>query len=321
MPHDSPIGGGPGRLAPVAAKAIVGRVTALSVATACALAAMKLGAVLASGSVAVLASLADSALDVFASVVTFFAVRYAAQPADNEHRFGHGKAETFAALVQAGVITLSAALLAREAVNRFLNPSAIAHGGWAIAVMVVSIAATIGLVWAQSHAVRKTGSLAVTGDRLHYSSDLAANFAVILGVILAMFGAGWADPLVAAGIAAWLLWGAWQIAVGAYNQMMDRELPDEDRDRIRALALDDPAVLQVHDLRTRASGPLVHVQFHADLDPALTLEAAHKVMVEAEKRILAVYPGADILIHPDPAGRAESHGADHFRRESADAAE
>src|SRR5690606_38643681 len=161
--------------------------------------------------------------------------------------------------------------------------------------------------------VRATGSVAVTGDRLHYASDLAANVAVIVGVALSLAGWTWADPIAAGLIALWLLWGAWQVAGGAVNQMMDRELPDEERAAIEALVREDPRILAVHQLRTRAAGPLVHIQLHIDLDPTISLVAAHAVMVAAEERILAVYPGADVLIHPDPQGRAARHGVEHFR--------
>ena len=164
--------------------------------------------------------------------------------------------------------------------------------------------------------MRATGSVAVSGDRLHYASDLAANGAVIMGVLLTLAGYQWADPVAAALVAAWLLWSAWHVASGALDQMMDRELPDEDRHRILALAQDDPRVRDVHQLRTRAAGPLVHIQFHVDLDPRISLEVAHAIMVAIEERILAVYPGADILIHPDPQGRAAPHGAPHFRSEA-----
>jgi cation diffusion facilitator family transporter len=315
-PHARPHTGGPGRLTPSEARKHTSRVTAASVAVAAVLALAKLAVVIASGSVAVLASLADSALDLFASLATFFAVRYAAAPADAEHRFGHGKAEAFAALFQAGVVTLSAALLAREAAARLFEPRPIEHGGWALGVMVFSIALTAGLIWAQTRAVRATGSVAVIGDRLHYASDLAANAAVIVGVLLTLAGWTWADPAAAALIALWLLWSAWGVVKGAVDQMMDHELPDADRARITELALQDPRLLAVHQLRTRAAGPLVHIQFHADMEPKLSLDQAHVVMVAAEQRILAVYPGADIIIHPDPKGRAEAHGAAHFRSES-----
>jgi cation diffusion facilitator family transporter len=313
--HNHRAGGGPGRLTPADARAVTGPVTAFSVAISGGLTAVKIAGVVATGSVAMLASMADSALDLVAALGTFFAVRYAAAPADAEHRYGHGKAEAFAALFQAGIITLSAALLGREAVSRLIAPAPIERGGLAIAIMVASMALTAALLWAQTRAVRATGSVAVEGDRLHYLSDLAANAAVMIGLVLALAGWTQADAISAGVVALWLLWSAWRLAGGAVNQMMDRELPDQDRERIAALAQEDPRVRAVHQLRTRAAGPLVHIQFHADLDPAMSLETAHGVMVAAEERILEIYPGADILIHPDPQGRAQPHGAPHFRSE------
>lgn len=314
MPHDhAHAAGGPGRLAPQDALAITGRTTVLSVSVAAVLTVAKLAAVAATGSIALLASLADSALDLAAALVTFFAVRYAATPADEEHRFGHGKAEAFAALFQAVLVAVSAALVAREAVTRLFEPRGIEHGLWAVLAMLGSIALTSGLVWVQSRAVAKTGSVAVAGDRAHFASDIAANIVVLAGIGAAMAGLGWADPLVGVAVAAWLAWSAWGVAQGALDQMMDRELPDEERDRICALVLADDRVRGVHQLRTRGSGPLAHMQFHVDLDPGLTLDQAHRIMVDAERRLLEAYPGADVIIHPDPAGLAEPHGNPHLK--------
>ncbi len=313
MPHDH-AHASPGRIAPSDAAKITARITWFSVGAAILLSAVKLAAVIASGSVALLASLGDSALDLVAALITFFAVRYAATPADKEHRHGHGKAEAFAALMQAGIVAISATLIAREAANRFLSPDPVEQTAWALSAMAVSIVVTILLVNAQTRAVNQTGSVAVVGDRMHYASDLAANFSVIVALVLAGYlGVRWADPVVGLGVALWLLWSAWNVAKGALDQMMDRELADEDRDRIRALAAADPAILGVHQLRTRAAGPFVHIQFHADLPPGITLDEAHRVMVAAERRILDAYPGADVLIHPDPHGEAEPHGNPHMR--------
>lgn len=311
MPHDPGPEGGPGRLPPKEALAHTARVTSLAIVVAGALALMKLVGFWMSGSVALLASLADSALDCTASLVTFFAVRYAATPADAEHRFGHGKAEAFAGLFQAGLITLSATLVARESIERFLDPQPILNGVWPLAVMGVSLALTGGLIWAQTRAVERTGSVAVAGDRAHYIADLAANLAVIAGVGLSLAGLGWADPLVGLGVAVWLLWGAWQVGQGALDQMMDRELDDDARERIRALAAADPRVISIHNMRTRAAGPIIHVQFHAELADDLSLRDAHDIMVAIERRILVEFPGADVLIHPDPVG-ALPHGNPHL---------
>jgi cation diffusion facilitator family transporter len=300
-------------LAPEAAAKITRRTAALSVGVAILLIILKAGAWFVSGSVAMLSSLADSALDFAASLFTMFAVRYAATPPDREHRFGHGKAEAFAGLFQAGLVAISAVMIVIEAVHRLLNPVALTHETAAIVVMLVSIGATGALVWAQTRAIAATGSLATSGDRAHYGADLAANIVVILGIVAAAsFGWTWADGAAGILIALWLAWGAWQVARGAADHLMDHEMPAEDRARIRALAMEGGRIVGVHDLRTRMSGPYVHVQFHADMAPDLTLDEAHHIIVEAEKRIRAAYPAADLIIHPDPGDRAEPHGLDYF---------
>lgn len=294
---------------PAETAALTRRITGLSVATAGVLVALKTVAWFASGSTAVLASLADSALDLLASLVTFFAVRYAVVPPDAEHRFGHGKAEAFASLFQAGLVFASAALVGREAVVRLLDPRPVENGAWAIGVMVVSILLTGLLITAQTRALRRLSSVAVSGDRAHFASDLGSNAAALVGIAgAAWFGLNVLDAVAALIVAALLLWGATGVFREAGAQLMDRELPDEDRYRIIAAASADPRVIDVHGLRTRASGPFVHIQLHLDLDPALTLEAAHDVLIGAEKRILAIFPSADILIHPNPRGRAAPHG-------------
>lgn len=320
MPHDAIEAGGPGKLAPAKAKKITTRVTALSVGVAGTLVAAKLVAFLLSGSVAMLASLADSALDLAASLTTFFAVRYAASPADLEHRYGHGKAEAFASLMQAMLVLGSALFLMWESWKRFADPQPIEASTIAVSVMALSIALTVALIWAQSRAVRATGSLAVTGDRAHYAADLGANGVVIAGLVMAgYFGIERADPIVGALVALWLVWTAFDVGSSAFQSLMDRELPDEEREKILKIAADDSRVLGVHQLRTRASGPFIHIQLHMDLDPGLTLVRAHQIVVAAEKRIMTAYPAADVLIHPDPKGRAEPHGNRYFRAETSEA--
>lgn len=287
----------------------------LSLAVAVTLIALKTWAWLVSGSVAILASLADSALDLAASVITFFAVRYAAAPPDREHRFGHGKAEAFAGLLQGGLVAVSGLIIAAEAVPRLFAPEPISHGYESILVMLLSIALTAGLVAYQTRAVRRTGSVATRADRLHYAGDLGANAVVLLGIGAgAYLGIGWADPAAALLIAAWLVYGSLKVAREAADHLLDREVPDATRARIRSLAEADQRILRVHDLRTRTSGPYMHIQFHVELDPDLSLEAAHGIVVAAENRIRDQFPTADIIIHPDPKGRAEPHGHEHFER-------
>jgi ferrous-iron efflux pump FieF len=297
------------RLSPAESAALTRRVTLLSVATAAVLVVIKLAAWLASGSTALLASMADSGLDLIASLATAFAVRYAVAPPDAEHRFGHGKAEAFASLMQAGLVFASAALIAREAATDFLDPHPLRQEGWAIGVMLISTVLTLGLIVAQTRVLRRTSSVAVSGDRAHYATDLASNVIALAGISAsALLGLNGLDAAAAIAIAALLLWGAVGVFREAANQLMDRELPDADRARIVSLATEDPRLTDVHQLRTRASGPYIHIQMHVDLDPQLTLDAAHAVIVAAEKRILAAFPAADIIIHADPRGRAEPHG-------------
>ena len=289
--------------------ALTRRITLLSVATAAVLVALKAGAWLASGSVAVLASLADSALDLVASLATFFAVRYAVAPPDAEHRFGHGKAEAFASLFQAGLVFASAALVCREAVGDLMNPRPLRQEGWAVAVMAISTVLTGALISAQTKVLRQTGSIAVSGDRAHYASDLASNVVALAGVALsAWFGLIGFDAVAALIVAALLLWGAIGVFREASGQLLDRELSPESRSRIFELITRDRRITGVHQLRTRAAGPFVHMQMHIDLDPQLSLADAHEVLVAAEKRVLEEFPSADIIMHADPRGQAEPHG-------------
>lgn len=285
------------------------RVTTLSVATAITLVLAKTGAWMASGSVALLASLADSGLDLLASLVTLFAVRYAVAPPDAEHRFGHGKAEAFASLMQGGLVFASAALIGREAIAALLDPRPMVSGGWAMAVMVLSTLLTIALISAQSRVLKLTNSVAVAGDRAHYAADLASNLVALAAIAgTSLFNIGWLDGAGGLAVAVWLLWGAIGVFREAANELMDRELPEDSREQIVALMTLDSRIKGVHQLRTRASGPYVHMQMHADLDPDITLAEAHEAMVAAEKRVLEAFPAADIIVHPDPRGRAEPHG-------------
>ena len=284
-------------------------ITAMSVVTALVLTALKAAAWLMGGSVALLASLADSGLDLVASLITFFAVRYAAEPPDAEHRFGHGKAEAFSSLMQAGLVFASAALVGREAIGRLLSPQPVTNEGWGVAVMAVSVVLTGVLIAAQSRVLKQTASVAVSGDRAHYASDLASNAAALVGLgLVGLTGLVVFDAVAGLTVTAILLWSAVGVFREAGNQLMDHELPARDRARIVALLVQDPRLTDVHQLRTRASGPYVHIQMHVDLDPDLSLEAAHEVVVAGERRVLAEYPAADIIIHADPRGRAEPHG-------------
>ena len=284
-------------------------ITRLSVGVALVLTAVKAAAWAASGSIAMLASLADSGLDVVAAGATFFAVRYAASPPDREHRFGHGKAEAFASLTQAGLVFASAALVAQQAIVHLVAPHPLAYEAWGLVVMAGSTVLTGLLVFAQTRVLRQARSVAVEGDRLHYMADVASNLIAFAGIGVSLL-AHRPEPDAIAGlaVAGWLVWGAIGVFRRAAFELMDHELSDDARRRIVELMTTDPKVRDVHQLRTRASGPYVHVQMHADLDPTLSLVEAHRVMVAAERRVLDAFPAADIIIHPDPRGAAEPHG-------------
>lgn len=282
------------------------RATYASVTVAVILIALKFAAWLATGSVAMLATLVDSMLDAAASLVNLFAVRQALTPADREHRFGHGKAEPLAGLVQSAFIAGSALFLFVEVARRLVNPHAVEQGGMALAVMGVSVVLTLGLVSFQRYVVRKTASLAISADKLHYFGDLLANVAVAVALVLAtQFGLHWADPVFGGLIAVYIVWSAWEIIRQSLDQLMDRELPDEDRKRIREIALSHPEVRAVHDLRTRASGRDIFIQIHIELDRAATLVRAHEVSDAVEKRLQEAFPAAEVIIHQDPEGLDE----------------
>lgn len=290
-------------------RAATRNVALLSVAVAAILIIVKAIAWRMSGSVAILASLSDSVLDLVASLITVYAVRYAAAPPDAEHRFGHGKAEAFSSLMQGGLVFASGALIGREAIDAFLHPRPVEHGLAGVVVMVISIGLTLALITAQTRVVKASGSIAISGDRAHYAADLASNVVALVGVgAAAWLGLSWIDAAAGLIVALWLIWGAIGVFREASAQLMDRELPDGERERIVALATSDPRVLGVHQLRTRASGPYVHIQMHADLAADISLAEAHSIIVAAENRVLEAFPSADLIIHPDPRGLAEKHG-------------
>lgn len=277
--------------------------TYASVTTAALLVAAKLAAWIVTDSVAMLSALIDSFLDVLASLVNLYAVRQALQPADREHRFGHGKAEALAGLGQAAFITGSAVFLLFEAGRRLASPEPVENSGIGIAVMVLAIAATLALVAFQRHVVRQTGSMAIAADSLHYRSDLFLNASVIAALILSA-SIGWqsADPIFAIGIAAVVMFSAWRIIRAAFDNLMDRELSDELRDQIRSIALSHPEVRNMHDLRTRKSGTDSFIQLHLDLSADISLLRAHEIADAVEAMIKDAFPEAEVMIHQDPEG-------------------
>lgn len=289
-----------------AALGLAHRAALASVATAILLGALKGWAAWKTGSVAVLASLADSLLDLVASLVTLGGVHWAAQPADDKHRFGHGKAEALAALFQVALIAVSAFAILLRAVQRLLTSAASSDAGAGIGVSLVAIVATLALTAYQRSVVRRTGSIAISTDHIHYQSDLYLNVAVIAALALDQY-AGWqgADALFGIGIALWLLFGAWRGSVAAIDQLMDKEWPEEKRQRFVEVAARHPDLIGLHDLRTRTSGVRDFVQFHLWMDPHMTVAEAHAVTERLEQALEAEFPGTEILIHVDPEGQVD----------------
>jgi len=284
--------------------------TYAAVFVALSLIGIKTWAFLETSSVSILSTLVDSLLDLGASIVNLLAVRHALVPADDDHRFGHGKAEALAGLFQSAFIVGSAIFLLLQASERLLNPKAVEETTIGVSVMVASILLTLALVIFQKIVIKKTNSVAISADSLHYAGDLLVNFSVIIALVLsAQFGWIYADALFAIGIAAYITYNAWSIIRLSFSDLMDEELPDEEREKILALALSHPGVWGVHDLRTRRSGQTVFIQMHVDLSPDINLKEAHIISEEVEHSVLTLYPEAEAIIHQDPApsGLANPH--------------
>ena len=291
---------------PAAAQRLRVRATYASLAVAAVLIAAKLVVWISTDSVALLSSLVDSFVDAAASLVNFFAVRQAIVPADREHRFGHGKAEPLAALGQSAFLIGSAILLMFEAVRRLVSPAPVEGAAAGIAVMVFAIAVTLGLVAYQRHVIRHTGSIAVGADELHYRSDLILNLGVIATLMLgSTLHLPILDPLFGGAVGLWIIYGAVRIARLSLVQLMDREMPDTERARVRAIAEGHPEVTAVHDIRTRIAGPTTFIQLHIEMDGGMNLLRAHEISDAVEAQIQAAFPHAEILIHEDPAGIEE----------------
>jgi ferrous-iron efflux pump FieF len=288
---------------------LTARAALASVSVALFLLALKSYAAWATGSVAMLGSLADTGLDVLASLITLYGVRVAAEPADREHRFGHGKAEALAALAQVGIIAFSALGIGWRAVDRLLGHQATANAGYGIVVSIIAILATLGLLAYQRRVIVRTGSVAIATDHVHYQSDLLLNLSVIAALVLEQYlRLTGADAIFGIFIALWLLWGAWRASSRAVDQLMDREWPEEKRRRFVEVAARHPALKGLHDLRTRTSGARDFVQFHVWVDPRMTVAEAHRVMDEVEHKLEAEFPGVEVLIHIDPEGQVDQPG-------------
>ena len=293
-------------LAPSERAKLTARAAMASIAMAVTLIVLKSYAALQTASMAMLGSLADSGLDLVASLVVLLGVRIAAVPADSDHRFGHGKAEALAALVQVILISLSAIFIAFRAAQRLISGAETAQAELGIGVSIVAMVLTVALITYQRHVVRRTGSLAIGTDRLHYSSDLLLNGSVIAALVLDQFaGFKGADAVFGILIALWLLWGAWKASSHALDQLMDKEWPEDLRDRFLAAAREYPELGGLHDLRTRTSGTHQFAQFHVWVPAEWTVREAHDRLDRVEEELLRRFPGTEILIHVDPEGQTD----------------
>ena len=277
-----------------------------SIAMAVTLIVLKAWASAATSSMAMLGSLADSGLDLIASLVLLLGVRVAALPADHDHRFGHGKAEALAALMQIVLITLSALFIGFRAIERLISGAETAAAELGIIVSVIAMVLTAALITYQRRVVQRTGSLAIGTDRLHYASDLLLNGAVVIALMLDQFaGVRGADAVFGLLIAAWLMWGAWRASGQAFDQLMDREWPEDLRARFLAAAREYPELGGLHDLRTRTSGTHHFAQFHVWVPGAWTVQEAHDRLDRIEEQLQQRFPGTEILIHLDPEGQTD----------------
>ncbi|MFC3608714.1 cation diffusion facilitator family transporter [Stutzerimonas tarimensis] len=280
------------------------RATRAALATALFLAACKAVAWWLSGSVSLLAGLTDSLLDGAASMLNLMAVHYSLRPADDDHRYGHGKAEALAGLGQAAFIAISALVVGYQGVDRLLNPAPLGAAGVGIAVMILSLVMTALLLAYQYHVIRITRSTAIRADSLHYRSDLLLNSSILVALILASFGLERVDALFGIGIAFYILWSALSIVREAGRVLMDKEISPEVNEHMHRLACAVPGVLGCHDLRTRVSGTRWFVQAHIELPGAMPLTRAHDLCESVEHAIRHEYPSAEVLVHPDPVDRS-----------------
>ena len=274
--------------------------TYASVSVAVFLILLKLVAWSQSDSVSLLATLIDSILDAFASIINLFAVKHSLTPADKEHRFGHGKAEALAGLSQSLFIAGSAIFLLIEVCNSIINPVEIKFPITSMIVVAITILVTLMLVTFQQYVIRKTQSVAISADALHYKSDILINTAVIVALWLSTMDLSIFDPIIGGLIACYIIYSAWSILTVSMDQLMDRELPDDVRANIKKIVCAHPKALGLHDLRTRHSGTMTFIQFHLEIEDEMTLFQAHNVSDEIEAALENTYPKSEIIIHIDP---------------------
>jgi len=279
---------------------LVKKATYVAVIFALILISIKLFAWWMTSSISLLASLFDSSMDLLASSMNFILIRYALRPADENHRFGHGKAESLAALAQSGFIIGSVVFLLLNSIKLLSRPTPIDYPLLGIIISSISVILTLSLILYQRGVIKTTGSQAIKADMLHYSSDLLMNIAVIIALVLSWYGIIYADAIFALLISCYILFSALTIAFSAVQDLLDKALPEADNEHILAVASSFAKVYGVHDLKTRRSGPMTFVQLHIELDDNMSLYEAHAIADKIEKRISQEYHPAEVIIHQDP---------------------
>lgn len=252
------------------------------------------------GSIAILAAMTDSLVDLFASITNFFVLRFALQPADEEHTFGHGKAESLAALAQSAFITGSAAFLLLQGIQRLTEPQLVQGSELGIGISLFSIGLTAALVWYQRRVVKLTGSPAIAADSLHYQTDLYMNAAILVAMLLNFYGMAYADALFAIGIALYILYSAVVMFWEAMQALLDKALPKDEVEQIWAIVNEQPNIISIHDLKTRRAGAVRFIQLHLEMRDELTLMQAHDISDELEQKLLAAFPQSEVIIHQEP---------------------
>lgn len=286
-----------------------------SLALAVAMVALKTAAWLLTGSVALLTSVVDAVVDLLASTATMVGVWYAQRPPDRSHRFGHGKAESLAALLQAVFLAGAGLALVGEAAQRLLSPQPLAELEVGLAMVVASLVAVSALVLFQSYVLKRTGSQAIAADRAHYTADILVNVAVLAALgVTKLSGSTLVDPLFGAGIALYMLWTAWKVAKEAAIVLLDRELPDTDRQRIKDVVLAHKQARGLHDIRTRDAGDRRFVELHLEVDGHLSVAEGHRIADEVERAVRAALPDAEVIVHQEPAGIHDERLDDRIRR-------
>ncbi|MGX2973910.1 cation diffusion facilitator family transporter [Ursidibacter arcticus] len=278
----------------------VKRAATLAIVVASILILIKAFAWWKTGSMAILAAMTDSLVDLFASITNILVLRFALQPADDNHTFGHGKAESLAALAQSAFITGSAAFLLLQGIQRLTEPQFVQSSELGVAISLISIALTAILVLYQRKVVKETGSPAIQADSLHYQTDLYMNAAILLAMLLNINGFIYADAIFAIGIALYILYNAGVMLWEAMQSLLDQALPQEEVDRIWTIALEHPRIISIHDVKTRRAGAVRFIQLHLELDDNLPLLIAHEITDSLEQKLLNAFPMSEVIIHQEP---------------------